>query len=223
MRRRARLAIAAAAFVVAGVVAVGVAGFPREPVPRASSRPMALPGELEPVVFNACIPTTDLATLKVSGGLYFSLGDEGAFRVRIADPGSWSVQVGRRGARVTTEDGGGDPASDGSSPARAVAVAQQLYDCMKGYRFVAPSSRPQSSSQLLQLYKYDTAVLWPCLRNLGLDPGPPPTRADFVTKYTAQNVSPYRVMNLDPGDLRLLVASARLCPSRPGYLGVSGG
>jgi hypothetical protein len=90
---------------------------------------------------------------------------------------------------------------------------------MNGYRFIHPSTRPATSSQLLQLFKYDITVLWPCLRGLGLDPGSPPSRADFANAFRARTVSPYRSMVQDPGELRLLVASAQLCPSRPAYLG----
>ena len=222
MRRRAVLAIVAAAFVVAGAAVAGVVGFPGETPARASGRPVELPGDLEPFVFNACIPTADLATIQQAGALGFTLSNGGPFEVRIfADPGAWSVQVGRQGARITAQGGG--TGTDASVAARALAIAQQMYDCLAPYRFVDSSTLSPSSSQLLQLYKYDTAVRWPCLRNLGLDPGSPPRRADFVTTYSAQNVSPYRVMNVKPGDLRLLVASAELCPSRPAYLGASGG
>jgi hypothetical protein len=222
MGRRAPLVIAAVVFVVAGVVVAGIVGFPREPTGRASSRPAMLPGDLESLVFDSCIPEADVATLQGGvTGIEIGTSYDGAFQVDIENPGSWSVEVGRRGAHVTTQ-GGVDALSGGSPAARAVALAQEMYDCMKGYRFIDPSTLPTSSSQLLQLYKYDTTVLWPCLRGIGLDPGFLPTRADFATSSTAQNVSPYRSMDPQPGELKLLVASAQLCPSRPAYLSAGG-
>ena len=223
MGRRAPLVIAAVVFVVAGVVMAGVVGFPRDPTGRASSRPAMLPGELEPLVFDSCIPEADVATLLVGdGGIEIGTSHDGAFRVDISEGSSWSVQIGRRGAHITMQKGD-DPPSGGSPAARAVPIAQEVYDCMKGYRFIDPSTLPTSSSQLLQLYKYDTTVLWPCLKGIGLDPGFLPTRADFATRSSAQNVSPYRSMAMQADEVKLLVASAQLCPSRPAYLSASRG
>ncbi len=217
MRRRAALAIVAVAFGVAGAAVAGVVGFPSETPARASSRPMEVPDDLESFVFNACIPTADLATMQAAGALAFSISAGGPFQVSIfADPGSWSVKVGRGGAHITTQSGATE--ADGASASRAVAIAQQMYDCLAPYRFVDSSTHSSSSSQRLQLYEYNVAVRWPCLRDLGLDPGPPPTRADFVTTYSARNVSPYRVMTREQGDLRLLLASTQLCPPQPSYL-----
>ncbi|HEY4226367.1 MAG TPA: hypothetical protein VGM70_11180 [Pseudolysinimonas sp.] len=218
MRRRTAVVIVAAAFAVAGSVAAGVAGFPRDPMARMSSRPVELPGDLEPFVFNACMPHADLATLGSSGTFSIGLDQNGAFRVRIADAGFWSVQVGRGGARVTPDADVQDLASAIASASRAAAIGQQLYACMKEYRFSSPSAVPRTGSQLLQLYKYDVAVLWPCLTGLGLDPGAPPTRQDFANRFTAQNVSPYRLMAVKPEQLRILVAAARLCPEQPAYV-----
>ena len=228
MRRRTPLAIAGAAAVAAGLVVTAVLTFPTGGPARSLAAPTELPVTLEPFVFNLCLPSTDVlgaaADSEAAGGSdaapgadYIALSTRGAggsLSVTIEAPDVWSIDATRRGVTVKNEGG---TAANGPA-AGAIAVAQQMYDCLAPYRFVEQPTTGRSSSQLLQLYKYDSTVLWPCLAAHGLRLGPAPTRADFANDSAAQSVDPFRGLNLSRRTLPRLVAAARGCPLRPAYL-----
>ncbi len=217
MRRRVVVVIAAAAFALAGVIAAGVAGFPRESAARATSRPLELPEQLEVQVFQACLPSEDAAKIPATA-LGIGITPVGSdFSVSIEDQGSWQVQVDRHGIRVRED---GRSGGDARLPAvrRAITVAQEFYGCLSPYRFADGTPTEYSRSQLLQLYKYDRTVLWPCLAGLGYPVGAPPTRQDFANSLTVRSVDPFRGVTLKRGDLRLLDGAMRSCPMQPAYL-----
>jgi hypothetical protein len=229
MRRRAPFAIAGAV-VLAGIVVAAVLTFPTSGPGRGTARPTELPAQLEPFVFNLCMPSLagiesgigpdvgDGADTAVGTAYLFSTqGSGNAFTARIEEPGAWRVDAGRRGATVLSEDGHED---GGKVPPvfRAVTVAEQMYDCLAPYRFVEQSTLPSSPSKLLQLYKYDNSVLWPCLAAHGLKVGDPPNRADFTNAFTALTVDPFVGLDLSRRELPRLISAVQDCPLRPSYL-----
>lgn len=229
MRRPAQLAIAGAAL-LAGVVVAAALTFPGGGPGRRTATPTDLPSQLEPFVFTMCMPSSSAADSDIgpttapgsetvtSATFVFSTQESrSVFTARIELPGAWRVDAGRRGATVLSEDGHED---GGTVPPvfRAVTLAKQMYDCLAPYRFVEQSAPPSSSSQLLQLYRYDDSVLWPCLASHGLKVGDPPNREDFANAFTASAVDPFRGLNLSGRELPRLIAAAQACPLRPSYL-----
>jgi hypothetical protein len=152
-----------------------------------------------------------------SVALTFGAGTEsGSFSIRI-ESGSWVVEASRAG--VTAEGSKVAVAgADAEQASVAVAIAQQTYDCVSRYQFADVSTPHATSSQLVQQYKYDTTVLWPCLRARGLKPGPAPSRQDFSDPFRAQGVDPFGELDVSGASLRTLVDAARACPPSPAYL-----
>jgi len=234
MRRRA-VAVSGAAFAALLLVVAGLA-FPTVDS-GAASRPVELPQELEHLVFMACLPglytgTGDAAIdpapnpggVTAEQGLLFasdsSEGSGGAPSVRIESVGDWSVSVNSAGAYLRSRRSGGNPERTSSIAAAVIPAAQSLYDCMAPYRFEATSSvQPRSGAELLQLYRYDTAVLWPCLTSHGIDVGPRPSRAQFTASSSALVADPLATVPVTKKMLSRLVPALRACPLRPAYLG----
>jgi hypothetical protein len=228
MRRLAPFAIAGA-LLLAGIVAAAVLTFPADGTGRRTATPTELPAQLEPFIFNLCMPS--LAGIESGIGpesadgsgaavdtayLFSTQGSGSAFTARIEEPGAWRVDAGRRGATVLSEDG----QVGGKVPPvfRAVTVAKEMYDCLAPYRFVEQAALPSSPSRLLQLYKYDNSVLWPCLAAHGLKVGDPPRREDFANAFTALSVDPFTGLSLSRRELPRLIAAVQDCPLRPSYL-----
>lgn len=230
MRRGVAPFAIAGAVLLAGVVVAAALTFPTGGAGRRTATPTELPSQLEPFVFSLCMPassgigsddgseTGDGSATVTSATFVFSTQESSSVvSARIELPGAWQVDAGRRGATVRSEDGHED---GGTVPPvfRAVALAKQMYDCLAPYRFVEPSVLPSTSSQLLQLYRYDSSVLWPCLAAHGLKVGAPPSREDFANAFTASAVDPFRGLNLSKPELPRLIAAAQDCPLRPSYL-----
>ena len=220
MRRRASLLIAAAALVIVALLLAGCAS-----PPRASSRTAALPGLLEPYVDEHCFTDAALPVdfSDASTGLdkvQVSIHGSGDRLVAVVEsPDSWQVVAGRSGVEVTRQDGSADTAAGLSAASIAVGMATRMRECMAPYRFAVPSADVRlSSSQLLQLYKYETGVLWPCLAAHGLDPGDPPTRAQFLSSFSTTTINPFRNVSLSDRGLNRAVSAARACPMTPAYL-----
>ena len=232
MRRRTSLAIAGAAAVATGFVVTAVLAFPTGGPGRAIAAPTELPVTLEPFVFNLCLPSTDAlgvaADSDTGGGsnstpgvdyvAFSTRGSGGALTVTVEAPGVWSIEASRRGVTVQDERGAVSAATALVPAPSAITIAQQMYDCLSPYRFVEESTKSASSSTLLQLDRYESTVLWPCLAGQGLNVGDPPTRADFATVFAAQSVDPFRGLNLSRQELPRLIAAAQRCPLRPSYL-----
>jgi len=232
MRRRSVIAIAAALVVVAALVVTAVLVFPAGTVGRVSAGPTRLPQSLREQLFDYCLPdTTKLidafdkthttATGSSSTPDYLSVSTDGSgasFSATVEATGDWKVDADRSGIRVSA--GAGDLAA---APAEfsheAVDFVQKLYACGSKYSFVDETSHEATSSQLVQWYKYDVGVLWPCLRAHGLHVGDPPTRAEFSDPFRAQAVDPYQGLKLGKGSMDRVLAAVRDCPQRPPFLG----
>ncbi len=232
MRRRSTrqaVVLAGAALVVAaGLVVTAALAFPVHRVGRIASGATALPDTLRPYAFSLCHP--DLGSLSAELDAlqtretpvqYMAVttdGSGGSFTATVEAPGVWRVQASRAGVTVEGEKIGlGDSDAAAQAP-EAVAVAQKLYDCLSKYRFVDETTPLATSSQLVQWYKYDTVVLWPCLAAHGIKVGDPPTRADFSDPFRAQAVNPFQNLQLGAGSRPKLLAAVRQCPVRPSYL-----
>lgn len=230
MRRRTTAAVGGAAITVLAVVLVAALSFPTAPAPRPSSQQVVLPEDLEPVVFMACLPglfpgsaaagSTAGGVTAEQGFVFSTNGSAAAFSVRIEAAGDWSVSVNRAGATMRSERSSDNPARISSIAAEVIPTARSLYRCMAPYHFaVHVAQSPDSSARLLQLYRYDREVLWPCLTSHGIDVGDPPTRDQFTSSFSALTADPMKSMTLTRKTLPRLAAALRACPLRPAYLG----
>jgi hypothetical protein len=208
-------------FLVMGVAALALTGCsagPTKPAP-------IVPGELQTAMMSAC----------GSDDSEFERGiasDSGRYSIAIGPPGQgWhlDVQLGMTevvaGSAVTESPAPDRPAAlptlNDPTARRAEAVATGILTCMAPYRFAPSAHMPHSPSALLQLYRYDRAVLWPCLRQHGFDPGPAPSRADFASADDAMQANPYIALAAKPVTKQLFAAAAkaaRYCPEMPKYL-----
>jgi len=233
MRRRT-IAVGGAILVALAVVVLAARAFPTAPA-GAASKPVRLPHELEHLVFLACLPGLDPRSVDAGtaadgaaaggvaaeqGFLFSSTGTPGALSVRIEAAGDWSVTVNRTGATMQNERPSADQTQMISIASSVIPAAQSLYNCMAPYRFDAHDAEPpRSSAELLQLYRYDKAVLWPCLRSRGIDLGDPPSRDQFVSTFSALTADPISAMTVTRKTLPRLAAALQACPLRPAYLG----
>ncbi len=228
MRRRT-IAVGGAVLVALAVVVLAVQAFPTAPA-GAASKPVHLPQELEHLVFLACLPGLDPGSVDpgaAAGGvaaeqgfIFSSDGSHGTLSVRIEAAGDWSVTVSSSGATMRNERPSADQTQMISIASQVIPAAQSLYNCMAPYRFAARDAEPPSSSaQLLQLYRYDTAVLWPCLTSQGIDMGDPPSRDRFVSSFSALTADPISAMTVTRKTLPRLAVALQACPLRPAYLG----
>lgn len=230
MRRRRLVAIAAGAVIVAALVAVAALAFPTGTVGRVAAGPVRVPASLEGQMFAMCLPDTGELTAELdkarsgaqpeAGALYLTFSTEGSgrsFTARVEAPGAWRVEASRSGVAIVDEQQPVPTDAVARTPA-AVAFAQQFYSCLSQYHFIDETPPIASSAQLVQRYRYDTAVLWPCLEAHGLDVGDPPTRADFADPFRAQAVDPYRGVNVTSTTLPRVLAAVRECPLNPAYL-----
>jgi hypothetical protein len=233
MRRRTAFGFGAALLAAAAVVATAVLAFPTGSAGRAASAQPKLPTTLEPSVFRLCLPHVSELTAAVDADLshgslseaipqylaYSTQGSGPSFSASVEAPGAWRVEANRTGATIATENGAGDGSGAVLYAPHAIAVAQQMYDCMSPYRFVDETTTLATSSQLVQRYKYDTTVLWPCLAAHGLEVGDPPDREDFSDAFRAQSVDPFAGVKVSERTLPRLIAAVRDCPLHPTYLG----
>jgi hypothetical protein len=219
--------------VLAGVVAAAVLGFPHEPTAGAGPRAIELPEDFRTILSNLCFADEfagiDAASSQPDGSsgvpsLQFGVGGSGAaFTVRIESVGDWSVSVTSAGATMRNER----PSMSAADAARMSFVASvvipdavSFYHCLSPFRFATRNvpPPPTSSSQLLQLYRYDNAVLWPCLTSRGIDMGDPPSRDQFVNSFAALTADPFSAMTPTRKMLPRLGAALEACPLRPAYL-----
>lgn len=220
MRRRVKVVIGGGVVALLAIVAVAVVAFPGHVVTRGDSRPVELPGELELVVFNLCVPGLEPSALEDGGGIAYSIAGSGSrLMVTIESVGNWSVSVDRTGASLQNERSDANDTRMISFASNVIASTESLYNCMVPYRFAAVTTPPTSSSQLLQLYRYDTNVLWPCMTSHGIKMGDPPGRGQFVSSVTARTADPIAAMTPTRKMLPRLVAALQACPLRPAYLG----
>jgi len=75
---------------------------------------------------------------------------------------------------------------------------------------------PTDSAGLLLLWRYATAVLWPCVAQHGVDLGAPPTRAQ-VLSGDPMLIDPYAQLHSALSATRLAQLQ-RACPALPAYL-----
>jgi hypothetical protein len=75
---------------------------------------------------------------------------------------------------------------------------------------------PTDSAGLLLLWRYTTAVLWPCVEHHGVDLGAPPTRAQVLTG-DPMLIDPYAQLHSALSATRLAQLE-RACPALPAYL-----
>jgi hypothetical protein len=229
MRRRT-IAVGGAVFAALTIVVLAVMAFPSAPEARATAKPIELPQDLEPVVFLACLPglypgsgaagSTAEGVSAEQGFVFSSHGSAGTFSVRIEATGDWSVSVTRSGAIMRSERSSDNPARISAIAAAVIPTARSLYHCMAPYHFAAhPADPPRSGAQLLQLYRYDREVLWPCLTSHGIDVGDPPTRDQFASSFLASTADPLKAMTVTKKTLPRLVPALQACPIRPAYLG----
>jgi len=228
MRRATTAAVGGAAIAALAVVVAAALSFPTAAV-APTTRQVELPQELEHLIFFACLPgldpgagdaDTNAGTVTAQQGLAFSTSGSGpALSVRIEEVGDWSVSVDSIGATMRVERPSDSQARTDAIAAAVTPTARSLYNCMAPYRFAAHAApAPRSSAQLLQLYRYDTAVLWPCLRSQGIDVGDPPSRDQFTSSSSAVIADPLSVITLSKKSLPRLVPALRACPLWPPYL-----
>jgi hypothetical protein len=222
MRRLVRVAIGGGAVALLLVIVTALLAFPNAPVRRASSQPVELPQEFAPFVLDWCTPEFSLpASDSTSGSLNFVIDGWGSgLSVQIEEAGDWAVTVTRAGVSTVNERSDADAPRVISAASDVIPAAQSLYQCLARYRFAAHDFKPpSSSSQLLQLYRYDSTVLWPCLTSHGINVGDPPSRDQFVSSSSALTADPFSALTPTRKLLPHLVAALRACPLRPAYLG----
>lgn len=229
MRRRARVATGGGILVAVCVVAVAALSFPTGAAARGISKPVELPQDLQWTLFGTCLPGLDPASLDsssdggvqgVQGFRFSAAGSAGGLSVEIEAMGDWSVAVTRTGAVFRNERPSADETQIASIASAVLPAARSLYTCMAPFRFARHATEPPTSSaQLLQLYRYDTNVLWPCLTSHGIDVGDPPSRDQFVNSLSARTADPFAAMTLTSKTLPHLIPALRACPIRPAYLG----
>jgi hypothetical protein len=230
MRRRARVATGGGILVAVCVAAVAALNFPTGAVARGTSKPVELPHELQQTVFWMCLPGlqpgfddvgSDEDGVDAEQGFFFSSrGSGAALSVQISSAGDWSVSVNRTGAVMHNERPSADQTQMISIASAVIPAAKSLYDCLAPYRFASTDLEPPTSSaQLLQLYRYDTNVLWPCLTSHGVEVGEPPSRDQFVTSRSARSADPFAARTLTSKTLPHLIPALQACPLRPAYLG----
>ncbi len=95
------------------------------------------------------------------------------------------------------------------------ATESALLSCLTIARGVQPDY-PTDPAGLLQLWRYSTAVLWPCYEEHGLDVGPPPSRAAFLSGDPLQ-INPLELLRGPVAD-EVWTQVQRDCPSVPAYL-----
>jgi hypothetical protein len=229
MRRRTAV-VGGAAVVLLAVLTAAALAFPTGAAVRATSRPVQLPRELQQTVFWMCLPGLYPGFASagsggdqvdaVQGFGFSSKGSGASLSVKIESPGDWSVSVDRSGAVLHNERPSADETQLVSIASQVIPAATSLYNCMEPYHFAAHELQPPSSgAQLLQLYRYDTAVLWPCLASHGIDVGDPPSRDQFVSSFSALTADPISAMTVTRELLPRLGPALRACPLRPAYLG----
>ncbi|MEO7722492.1 MAG: hypothetical protein ABIS08_11330 [Pseudolysinimonas sp.] len=233
MRRR-MIAVGGALVVALALAVSATLAFPK-PQTATTPKAVALPAELQELVFEACLPglfsdsgsSTRVSVGPATGalvadqGLRFTVGGSpDALSVGIEAPGDWAVTVTHDGATVQNRRPSADQSQLDSVTDQAVPAAQSLYKCMAPYRFDDyPAETLSSRAQLLQLYRYDAVVLWPCLKSHGLDVGNPPSRDQFVTASSGVTTNPLSATPMSRKMLLRLVPALRACPLRPAYLG----
>jgi len=216
MRRRAFLAIAA------GMVAVtALAGCAPAPRPRAG----AIPESLQNLAYSRCVnrldptTTTDYSVSIGGEGGNSSCVDVGPLTAVDADGNrstTWHVHV--TPGRVALEsDAEGAPVPADAELARVQKVGRSLFDCVSEYRFQPPAEFPSSRAALLQLFRYDVGVLWPCLTAHGVVLGPAPSRRSYLSQADAYAAYPVPLSG-SPGDVTRMLSAAAACPAIPPYL-----
>jgi hypothetical protein len=232
MRRRTAV-VGGAAVVLLAVLTAAALAFPSGAAVRATSRPVQLPRELQLTVLLMCEPglyhgfdsAFDSApdgdgVDATQGFLFSSKGSGAALSVQIEEVGNWSVSVDRTGATIRNERPSADETQLVAMASEVIPAATSLYNCLAPYHFAAHDIQsPSSGAQLLQLYRYDTAVLWPCLNSHGIDVGDPPSRDQFVDSFSALTANPISAMTVTRKLLPRLASALRACPLRPAYLG----
>lgn len=227
MGRRVFVTAAAVLALTAGLVVTAVLAFPAGRDGRFAAGPTPVPASLESYVFTMCEPNLDRLTAELTphaeGNQVLAISTDGSgstLSVGVEAPGAWRVEASRAGVTVENENENGMAVGSAVAPpvSEAIAAAQELYTCLSRFRFVDVITPATSSSQLVQWYKYDAVVLWPCLAAHGVDVGDPPSRQDFADAFRAQGVDPFQELNFDPGTIPDLVAALRQCPLRPSYL-----
>ena len=220
MRRRTALVCGAALLAVAGLVVGAVFAFPRGPEARATARTVEFPQELEQLVFTMCVPPLPADLSDGGQGFVFGLAGSGpSFSVRMESQGDWTVVVDRHGVTLQNERSDAEASQMASQAGEAVPSAVSLYNCLSDYRFAQHETRPPtSSSDLLQLYRYDNNVLWPCLISHGIKMGDPPSRDQFVSSFSALTADPISAMTPTRTMLPRLAVALQACPLRPAYL-----
>lgn len=113
------------------------------------------------------------------------------------------VRIGH-GTQFAVGSGGGKSATESA-----------LLSCLT-IALGAQPDYPSDSAGLLQLWRYSTAVLWPCYEQHGLDVGPAPSRAAFLRGDPLQ-INPLNLLRGQVAD-ELWAQVQRDCPSIPGYL-----
>jgi len=216
MQPRASLVIAA------GLLAmVAVSGCAASPAPRAS----AIPESLQNLAYSRCVNRLDqtkTADFSVSIGwdptssTWVDVGPLSDADATGTFSTIWHVHVSTgRVAFQADADGASAPA--GEELAGAQEVGSALFDCVSAYRFQSQSEFPASRAALLQLYRYDVGVLWPCLTAHGVTVGTAPSRQAFLTQADAYAAYPVPPSGSDVEVERRLAAAAA-CPAIPQYL-----
>ena len=130
--------------------------------------------------------------------------------------GKGSVAGNHSGASMQNESSDPDVSHMVTQASFAIPAAQSMYNCMSPYRFADHEDQPPtSSSQLLQLYRYETTVLWPCMTSHGIKMGAPPSRDQFVNSFTALTAGPIAAVTPTPNPPPPFAATLTAVPPPP--------
>lgn len=174
------------------MVVMLLAGCVAPTVPRGDAHPQRLPLGLPTEVVQACERSAGLGDAAVAPTFW---RDSQGVHMRIGHSTLHRTGRGSSGATSNTESA--------------------MLSCLNVATGPLQQYPRDSASQLL-LWKYSTAVLWPCIAQHDIDPGPPPSRADVLSGDP---------LAIDPfARLHSRISAARLaqlhldCPSLPAYL-----
>ena len=208
------MGIAAIVVAIAALALTGCAA-----TPRATSRPLLLPSVLDTVLWHGCIAELDLGG--DLGGMDLSIGGISGELIVDVGPGDifdgWYVHATGRAVTLVDPADSAVMAEPGQVHAAEYA-ARAVQRCAAAYRFADANDMPPSRSGLLQLYRYDVAVLWPCLRAHGVTVAEQPSRDRYLTPVSAAAIDPYGFPNWTPAGVTAAVDAARDCPDIPTYL-----
>jgi hypothetical protein len=191
VHRRKRAVIAAAAACALLALLVGCAGATHV---RGDAHPQRMPLGLPADVVQGCVRSVGLGDAAVAPTFW---RDSEGVHMHIGHGTRPGVGIGSGGGLSNTESA--------------------LLSCLNVA--TGPLQKyPADSASLLLLWKYSTTVLWPCIAQHDVDPGPAPSRTDVLSGDPLL-IDPYARLRFELTSVRLTQLRAD-CPAVPPYLPV---